>query len=241
MNENSLLVVSAHAADYVWRSGGVIAKYIEMGSRVKVIVLSLGVRGESNDLWKKEGITYQDIYDIRLAETTKAAGILGLIDIEFWNKKDYIMSIDESDRIRLARIIREFRPDSIITQAKNDVLNPDHNNVHQFVFESSIMANSSGVKIENLEHTPQMKLFGFEPHQTELSGYVPEILIDITSVFEKKMQAMQCFEAQKHLIDYYADRGKMRGNHARRLSGNQGIKYAETFERVFPVVSEILV
>ena len=47
-----MLVVSAHAADYVWRSGGTIAKYVEEGADVTVVVLSFGVRGESNGLWK---------------------------------------------------------------------------------------------------------------------------------------------------------------------------------------------
>ena len=45
-----VLVVSAHAADYVWRAGGTIAKYIKHGAQVHVVVLSFGVRGESNDL-----------------------------------------------------------------------------------------------------------------------------------------------------------------------------------------------
>ena len=55
-----LLVVSAHAADYVWRAGGTIAHYIQKGSPVRVIVLSLGVRGESNHLWKTPGVTPQE-------------------------------------------------------------------------------------------------------------------------------------------------------------------------------------
>ena len=41
-----VLVVSAHAADYVWRSGGTIAKYIKHGAEVHVVVLSFGIRGE---------------------------------------------------------------------------------------------------------------------------------------------------------------------------------------------------
>lgn len=52
---------------------------------------------------------------------------------------------------------------------------------------------------------------------------------------------MQVFKAQKHLIDYYTDRAKMRGNHARRCSGNNQYKYAETFSRFFPYVGGELV
>ena len=74
-----MLVVSAHAADYVWRSGGTIAKYIKNGADVHVVVLSFGVRGESNDLWKKEGATAETVKAERFEETKAAAAILGQV------------------------------------------------------------------------------------------------------------------------------------------------------------------
>ena len=57
-----LLVFSAHAADFVWRSGGTIAKYIAGGADVCVVLLSMGVRGESNFLWKDPANqTYENV------------------------------------------------------------------------------------------------------------------------------------------------------------------------------------
>ena len=67
-----------------------------------------------------------------------------------------------------------------------DILNPDHNDVSEFVFECSIHSNSRGVIVDNLPTTKQMRLFGFEPHQTELSQFVPDELVDITEVYERK-------------------------------------------------------
>ena len=100
-----VLVVSAHAADYVWRSGGTIAKYIKHGAEVHVIVLSFGVRGESNDLWKKDGATYESVKAERFAETQAAAKILGIEHIEFWDLPDYPMApaLNEETRIRLVK------------------------------------------------------------------------------------------------------------------------------------------
>jgi 4-oxalomesaconate hydratase len=47
-------------------------------------------------------------------------------------------------------------------------------------------------------------------------------------------------KAQQYLQTYYAQRGEQRGNHARRASGNQEVRYAEAFQRVIPqVVSEL--
>jgi 4-oxalomesaconate hydratase len=124
----------------------------------------------------------------------------------------------------------------MITHDRFDILNPDHNAVSDFVYRCSVMSNSNGVKIDDTKTTKQMRLFGFEPHQTEISNYKPDNFIDITDVYDQKIEAMKCFKAQNHLIEYYIQRAFMRGNHARRLSGNQTYKYAETFSSYYPVV-----
>ena len=116
-----VLVVSAHAADYVWRSGGTIAKYIKHGAEVHVVVLSFGIRGESAAQWKKEGATYESVKENRLEETTKAAEILGIKNIEFWDLPDYPMTpyLTEEIRERMIIKIRSVRPDIIITPGTN--------------------------------------------------------------------------------------------------------------------------
>lgn len=242
MEGKKMLVVSAHAADYVWRAGGTIAKYIKNGAEVHLVVLSFGGRGESNDLWKQPGATADSVKAARRAETQAAAEILGLRNIEFWDLQDYPIQTDETMDERMVRKIRTVCPDIILTHDHNgkDVLNPDHNYVSQWVFRCSIMANSAGVRMEGLPSTRQMRLFGFEPHQTELSGFVPGSFVDITGTYEQKVAAMKCFKAQSHLIQYYTDRAFLRGNHARRISGNQSYRYAECFSNFFPIVGEKL-
>jgi len=236
-----LLVVSAHAADYVWRSAGTIAHYIKLGAEVQIVCLSFGIRGESNDLWKKGGQTDESVKAIRKAETLKAADVLGVKEnIEFWDLGDYCMNLTPEIYDRMVLKIRKMRPDIIITHDKFDVLNPDHNHVSEMVYSCSIMSNSSGISAGNTKETKQMKLFGFEPHQTELSNFKPGSYIDITDSYEQKIAAMQCFQAQKHLIKYYTDRAFLRGNHARRISGNQDIQYAECFANFFPTVGNEL-
>ena len=108
-----LLVVSAHAADYVWRSGGTIAHYLKHGAQVKVICLSVGVRGESNDLWKQADQTAEKVAEIRTGESRRAASLLGVTDIEYWGLQDYPMNLGMEEQERLLGIIRSFRPDII--------------------------------------------------------------------------------------------------------------------------------
>ena len=76
----------------------------------------------------------------------------------------------------------------------------------------------------------------FEPHQPELCGFYPNTFLDITSVFEKKQSAMEVMRAQSYLRDYYAQRAAQRANHARRISGDKEIKFAEAFQQITPVV-----
>lgn len=237
-----MLVVSAHAADYVWRAGGTIAKYVKNGADVHLVILSFGGRGESNDLWKQPGATAESVKTIRRAETQAASEILGVKHVEFWDLQDYPIQTNDALDERMVRKIREVRPDIILTHDRNgeDVLNPDHNYVSQWVFRCSILANSAGVRMENLPNTKQMRLYGFEPHQTELSKFVPGSFVDITETYDQKVAAMKCFQAQSHLIQYYTDRAFLRGNHARRISGNQSYKFAECFSNFFPTVGEEL-
>lgn len=238
-----MLVISAHAADYIWRSGGTIAKYIKEGAEVTVIVLSFGVRGESNGLWNKGGHTYDSIKEIRKKETEAAANALGIKqhNFECWDYMDYNLPITEALENRLIKKIREVQPDVILTHDKTDILNPDHNKVNDLVWRCSILSNSNGVITDGYATTKQMKIFGFEPHQTEISNYIPTHFIDITSTYDKKIEAMNCFQGQSHLIEYYTQRAFMRGNHARRISGNKEYAYAESFASFYPVVSEELV
>ena len=236
----NLLVVSAHAADYVWRAGGTMAKYVKHGAKVALVILSYGVRGESNDLWDVEGQTVANVKKVRREETEAAAKHLGVQNLEIWDFDDYCMEFTPERMDRMIRKIREVKPHHILTHGPKDAFNPDHESVSRFVFEASVLSISNGVRTEGYPTAKQARIFGFEPHQTEICDFKPEVMIDITETYEQKIAAMQVFKAQKHLIDYYTDRAKMRGNHARRCSGIGKYKYAETFSRFFPYVGEEL-
>ena len=64
----SIVVISAHAADFIWRAGGAIALYADRGYRVRVVCLSYGERGESARLWKQPGMSVEKVKEIRKDE-----------------------------------------------------------------------------------------------------------------------------------------------------------------------------
>ncbi|WP_019122679.1 PIG-L deacetylase family protein [Brevibacillus massiliensis] len=232
----NLMVVSAHAADFVWRAGGTIAKYIKHGANVSLVILSYGARGESNDLWNVEGQTMDNVKTVRQEEIEAAAMCLGVKNYEIWDYEDYFMEITPERMERLVKKIREVRPHHILSHGPRDAFNPDHETVFKYVFDASVQSTSNGVRIEGYPSVKQTRLFGFEPHQSEISDFKPDLIIDITETYEHKEAAMKCFKAQQHLIEYYGWKAKLRGNHARRCSGRKEYKYAEAFSRTFPYV-----
>src|SRR5258708_19558570 len=88
MENRSIPVVSAAAADFVWRAGGAIALYASRGYRVRILCLSFGERGESQGAWKQPAMTIERVKEIRRAESTRAAEVLGA-EIRFFDSGAY--------------------------------------------------------------------------------------------------------------------------------------------------------
>ena len=235
----TVVCISAHAADYVWRAGGTLAKYAQEGNPVQVLVLSYGERGESAELWKQPGQTEAGVKAIRRAESEAAAAALG-VKVEFLDWGDYPLKLGD-DRIEaLVLSMRRVRPQIIITHGHHDPFNPDHADVAAATLRAAVLAQSPGYRPDVPTIGPA-KIFGYEHHQPELSHFRPEVFVDITASFETKRKAMECFVTQKHLLEYYTMRAHIRGNNARRISGNNAYRFAECFERYFPYVGAELV
>src|ERR1700733_7781318 len=101
------LVVSAHAADFVWRCGGAVALYAERGYRMVIVCLSYGERGESAKMWREPGMTLDKVQKARRQESQAAAELLGGEIISF-DLQDYPMRVGEKELFRLAEIYREI-------------------------------------------------------------------------------------------------------------------------------------
>jgi 4-oxalomesaconate hydratase len=231
----SVLVFSAHAADFVWRAGGVVALYASRGYRVRILCLSFGERGESQGAWKVPGMTLERVKEIRRAESTRAAEILGA-DVRFLDAGDYPLRPSDDLRQTLVEEYRAGRPEFVLTHALLDPYNPDHPTASQMSLDARVFAQAEGYPASG-QALGAPPVFLFEPHQPEQCQFTPQVLLDITPVWDQKRQAMESMEAQQHLVDYYSDLGRRRGTQAVRNSGRKGIHYAEAFQRVFPQVT----
>ena len=237
-DQKNILVVSAHAADFVWRAGGAIALYASRGYRVRILCLSYGERGESQGAWKQPGMTIDRVKEIRKQESRRAAGILGA-EISFYDSGDYPIHPKQETIEAMVAEYRELQPEFVLTHSFRDPYNPDHPTANRITLETRVYAQALGYPAAGkpLDAPP---VFMFEPHQPEQCEFKPQVLLDVTPVWETKHKAMESMEAQTHLWEYYTDLGKRRGTQAVRNGGSKKIKYAEAFERVYPQVTDQL-
>ncbi|MEN4919094.1 PIG-L deacetylase family protein [Achromobacter spanius] len=232
--QKNALVVSAHSADFVWRAGGAIALYASRGWKMTVVCLSFGERGESAKLWKQPGMTLDKVKADRRDEARLAADILGA-DIRFVDCGDYPLRVSDDALFELVDVYRELQPEFVLTHSQKDPYNFDHPLATHVAQEARVIAQAHG-------HHPEQPVLGappvflFEPHQPEQCEWKPEVLLDISEVWDQKRRAFETMAAQEHLWEYYTRVALQRGVQASRNS-NQKIKYAEGYQRVFPQVT----
>lgn len=235
MAAQSVLVVSAHAADFVWRAGGAMALYASRGARVRVLCLSFGERGESAELWCQPGTTVEQVKEVRRTESEAAAAALGA-EVRFLDAGDYPLRPTDELVAELVHEFRRLQPALVLGHSLEDPYNADHPEAAQLTLRSRIYAQAHGYPGEP-EVLGAPPVFAFEPHQPEQCHFKPDVLLDITPVFDHKRQAMECLPTQKHLWEYYTDLAKRRGTQARRNSNEKAIIYAEAYQRIYPQVT----
>jgi len=235
------LVVSAHAGDFVWRAGGAIATATQRGGRAVIVCLSYGERGESASQWL-EGKSLEEIKALRRAEAESAAAALGA-EIEFLDAGDYPLTESHELVDQLVHIYRRVVPTVVLTHPLVDPYNGDHPAAARMAIQARILAQAVGYEAPG-EPLGAPPVFFFEPHQPEQCDFKPNVLLDITDVFEVKRTAMECLPAQTHMWDYYTDLAVRRGVQVKRNAGpNLGLKSGtkgEAFMRYYPEATDVL-
>jgi 4-oxalomesaconate hydratase len=239
-----MLVVTAHPGDFVWRCGGAVAQAAARGRRAVIACLTYGERGESASAWRA-GKSLAEVKALRRAEAEQAAGVLGA-QPRFFDAGDYPLRETPELSAALVELYRELQPSVVLTHARSDPYNMDHPAAAEIALRARVLAQAAGVPgpdgapaVDRVLGAPPV--FCFEPHQSEVCGFTPDVLLDITEVWDTKLAAMAAMAAQRHLVDYYTDLGRRRGVQARRNSGpNLGLPHdtrAEAYQRIYPQVT----
>jgi 4-oxalomesaconate hydratase len=232
-SRGSLLVVGAHAADFVWRAAGAVAVHTAAGWRATVVALSYGERGESGDLWKEPSQTVENVKRIRHQECARAASEIGAEFLPF-DLGDYPLEVPACAVDRLVDVMREVRPDVLVTHTPVDPFNPDHPVASATADKARKIAMGAAGVASAFATIPPPRVYVFEPHHPEQCGFRPDTFVDYTAQAERKEAAMAAMAAQSYLRDHYRQRGEQRAVQARYFGAGPSTRYVEAFQQLTP-------
>lgn len=204
-----ILAIGAHLDDIELACGGTLAKAIENGHKVKVLIMSKS--GYTN----KDGAV-QRSNEVAVKEGVKALQTLGCKDIEIldFETKDIPFRSDVVNAIDVC--ISKFNPDMIFTHHPFDT-----HQAHEGVAKATIAA----ARRKNT-------VYFFEPIAPSGRSYVafkPTLYVGIDETVDKKIKALKCHKSEYHKFggEDWVEGVKCRCG----FRGYEiGKKYAEAFE-----------
>lgn len=182
-----LLVIGAHPDDCEYKVGGTAAKFSRLGHKVKFVSATNGSSGHHM-------MGGSQLVERRRQEALRSADIIG-IEYEILDNEDGKLQADLKTRESIICLIREFKPDIIITHRSNDY-HPDHRNTSLLVQDSSFL-----VVVPNI--CPMVKAIDYQPiilymsdNFKEPSEFRPDVVIGIDDVIDSKMRMLHCHTSQ---------------------------------------------
>jgi len=244
-----IIVFGAHPDDPDILAGGLAALYAQMGHKVKFVSLTNGNKG--HHIMKPDELAAR-----RKRELQESGRILGIEYINMDNNDGELMPTLEN-RFAVIKLICDWKADIVITHRPNDY-HPDHRYASIIVQDAAYMISVPQM-VPNCEPLRKTPLFLYLSDRFQKPApFSPDIVIDITSVAEKKADAICAHESQVYewlpwnggwvndLPSDPAERRKYVGNrYLARSSANrfaeaalkwyspeqmQNIKYLEAFE-----------
>jgi LmbE family N-acetylglucosaminyl deacetylase len=191
------VVIVAHADDIEFGCAGTIARWTRQGAQVTYVLVTDSSAGSN-----EPGVLRRDLVATRQREKREAAQLCGVDDVRFLGHPDGELVATLDLRRDLTRIIRDVRPNVVITMdptmifsARRDYVNhPDHRAVGEAAMYATFPSAGSRPIFKEL------LVEGYEPHEVEMLWFMltndAEHKIDISSVIETKRAALAIHQSQ---------------------------------------------
>lgn len=217
-----ILIFGTHPDDAEIGAGGTLIKLGKMGYRTGVVDLTRGEMSTHGTL------------EMREREVKEAAEIMGLTMRENLNMQDAHIENSMENRIKIARVVCQWRPR--IVSCFRPVLSrhPDHFASGLLVRDGCYMAGLKKQEVGNDPFRPDSVIF-----YSEVFEQNPDFAVDVSEEWETKVKAVMAYGSQ--MYDERADTEKTESwikkksfqdaieNRARFYGGMIGAKYAEAF------------
>lgn len=221
-----LLAIGVHPDDVELSCSGTILNEIKRGKKAGILDLTQGELGTRGTI------------ETRYAEAAKAAEILGVQVRANLKMRDGFFKNDEEHQMQLIRAIRTWQPEVVLANALED-RHPDHGRAGQLISTACFLSGLAKIETTDENGRPQAK---WRPkyilHYLQDWYHEPDLLVDISDVFEQRMEAVKAYTTQFNVeiggdgpqtyisspdfLDSVIGRARMMG---KRI----GVKYAEGF------------
>ena len=228
------MVIVAHPDDAEFGCAGTIAKWVRDGAVVAYVLATSGDVGIDTP-----GMTNAKAAEIREAEATAAARVVGVTEIIFLREHDGMLENSMDLRRRLVREMRRFKPEVVITDdptmmftPSGAINHPDHRAISTATLDAVFPAVGQPNLFQDLEAE------GLRAHKVR-KVYLThrgegDDLVDISQTLELKIEALRQHASQLSDPDTMADRLR---ESAARIADGHGMAHAEAF-RIITVESD---
>ncbi len=185
--ERQLLVIFPHPDDEAFGVSGTISTHVKNGTPVTYACLTLGEMGRN--LGNPPFATRESLPLIRKKELQKAANVMGIQDLRMMGYRDKTLEFENDEKLSnmVTGLIEELNPSLIITFYPDYSVHPDH--------EATARAVVRSVRRLPKESRPKLHCLAFSKNCEEELGK-PDVLNDITSVRDQKLNAMKAHISQ---------------------------------------------
>lgn len=176
----NILLIAPHPDDETLGCGGTLARLKENNCHIKVIIVTDG-----NNVREASGKNVSDAVSQRQKETINALQLLGINDIEFFTEPDGFFEHTPAFTKQLETILDTFQPQWIFTPSVLDY-HRDHCAI--------------GLSVLSLwqKRNYKERIFVYEIWAPIPATWV----VNISTVYEKKQQAIQCYKIPLQYCDY---------------------------------------
>ncbi|MCB2205113.1 bacillithiol biosynthesis deacetylase BshB1 [bacterium] len=179
-----VLAFAPHPDDAELHCAGTLLLLSQAGRRVGIIDLT---RGE---------LSTRGTVDSRAAETAEATRILGLDLRENLDLPDGGLANIPEQRMAVIRALRQWRPATVMLPYFED-RHPDHMHASELVRDAVFASGLAKLKSSDTAGRAQLPWRPARAYYYMLShDFTPAFIIDISAVFEQKMQAVRAYASQ---------------------------------------------
>ncbi len=220
-----VLAVYAHPDDPDVSCGGTLARWVNGGSEVHVLVCTNGDKGTTDP-----DVRPRDLAETRSLEMAAAAAVLNLAGHHTLGHPDGEIENDSELREQVVRFVRELRPEAVLCPDPTAVLFGEeylNHRDHRVTGFAVLDALSPAAALPN--YFPDAG----PVHQVQvayLSGTLePTVWVDITETIEQKVASVVCHRTQVPDPDWAERVVRLR---AEAEGERVAVAYAEAFRRL---------